>query len=397
MKRFTYIEYLKYQEYVKNIDYFKNNLKEDSNKYNYEKKSIYYKHDKMFREVLEDKKEVTSFINKALNLQNTKSQLREQEIEKYNRKFITSNFKYAEMDIVYRKKGENIFFLIEHQSTIDYSMPYRILMYSLEIMKSIIDEEQIKKKGYILPMIYPIVLYTGNKRWNVERYIEAKQAKIPGCEPVRFYEYNVIDINQYSDDELLKDDMFLSKLMLLEKANTSKRILENLNKIIKEDLTEKNKIFLRRIISYIFITEIGKKESQKLLRELKNEKGGYSMIEELLRKGIREEIEKIKKVAKKEAEEIGKKQGMEKGKKEGVEIGKKEGVEIGKKEGVEIGKKEGVEIGKKEGMKIAQNELKKQWITKMITSNINEQEILKITEISAEELQKIKNEISEKT
>ena len=66
--------------------------------------------------------------------------------------------------MVYRKKGEDIFFLIEHQSTIDYSMPYRILMYCLEILKRAIDITKIGKSYYKIPMVYPIVIYTGKRK-----------------------------------------------------------------------------------------------------------------------------------------------------------------------------------------------------------------------------------------
>ncbi len=335
-----------------------------------------------------------------MKLENKEEALKEQDIEKYSGKFITNNFKYTETDVIYRKKGEDIFFLIEHQSTIDYSMPYRILMYSLEIMKSVIDERLLKKKAYRLPMVYPIIIYTGNKRWNVERYIESKQHKIPGCEPVRFYEYNVVDIHEYSETQLLQDEMFLSKIMLLEKAKTSQEIIENMRKIMKKKLTHKNITFLKRMIRYIFNQQIGEKESQKLLEELQIKKGGKDMLEELLRKGIEEEIERIKKQeiekARKEAFEIVKKEVFEKARKEAFEIVKKEVFEKARKERFEIAKKEGIEQGKKEGIQIVQQELKRQWIIKMIKSNMKEQDILKITEISQEELEKIKSKIKEK-
>ena len=306
IKKFTYIEYLKYQEYISNIDYFEQVLKEDSTIYQYNKSTVYHRHDKIVREILEDKKEVVSFINKALKLENKREALRENDIEKYVGKFITHTFQYAETDVVYRKKDQDIFFLIEHQSTIDYSMPYRILMYSLEIMKSMIDEKQLKKKSYKLPMIYPIILYTGDKKWNVEKYIETRQQKIPGCEPARFYEYNIIDINEYSENELLKDEMFLSKIMLLEKSTTSQQMIENLRKIMKGNLTEKNIRFLKRILYYVWDKEIGEKETQNLLKELKIKRGGKDMLEELLRKGLQEEAEKILKKEREKAIEVGK-------------------------------------------------------------------------------------------
>lgn len=68
-----------------------------------------------------------------------------------------------ESDIIYKKKDEDIFFLIEYQSKIDYSMPYRILKYNISIMESAIDKKKIKTKEYKIPAIYTFVLYTGQR------------------------------------------------------------------------------------------------------------------------------------------------------------------------------------------------------------------------------------------
>ena len=121
MKVFTYAEFLEYRQYAR----------EEGEEYYYEENTIYHRHDKIFREVLEDKREVASLINKVLKLGNKKEALQEDDLERCNGKFVSNSFNYAEADMVYRKKGEDIFFLIEHQSTIDYSMPNRILMYCL--------------------------------------------------------------------------------------------------------------------------------------------------------------------------------------------------------------------------------------------------------------------------
>lgn len=50
----------------------------------------------------------------------------ENEIEKYTSSYITEELKNSESDVVYKLKNENVFFLIEHQPRIDYSMPYRM-------------------------------------------------------------------------------------------------------------------------------------------------------------------------------------------------------------------------------------------------------------------------------
>lgn len=80
-----------------------------NNKYTNTK--VLYPHDKMFKDVLDDKKEVVEFLNEILKLENTPNELHVEEIEKYNRKFITYDFSNMEADVIYRIKNRNIFFL----------------------------------------------------------------------------------------------------------------------------------------------------------------------------------------------------------------------------------------------------------------------------------------------
>lgn len=65
-------------------------------------------------------------------------------------------------------KNRNIFFIIENQSTIDYSMPYRMMQYAIEIMRLIINEKENKNKNYKYPLIIPIIIYTGEREWDAK-------------------------------------------------------------------------------------------------------------------------------------------------------------------------------------------------------------------------------------
>ena len=78
------------------------------------------------------------FINKTLNLSGEKA-IKEEQLEKYTNRFITTNLYDKESDVIYKIKERNIFILIEHQTQIDYKMPIRMLEYSLGIIKSAID------------------------------------------------------------------------------------------------------------------------------------------------------------------------------------------------------------------------------------------------------------------
>ena len=155
MLKITYKEYLKYEETNSS-----NRVKEnEENIYNFNNE-----HDKVFREVLSIKEEALYLINKALK---PKKEIKE-EIELYTSKFVTSKYEYRESDIIYKVKNKNIFFIIEHQSTVDYSMVYRMLEYSVEIMRQIIEGKENKRKVYKYPLIIPIVIYTGDKNWNAK-------------------------------------------------------------------------------------------------------------------------------------------------------------------------------------------------------------------------------------
>ena len=105
-----------------------NILKEDSETYNLNT-HLNKKHDKLFKEILSDKKEAVKFINHYLNLC-----LVESDIEKYEKEFRTNGFYNIEADIVYKLKEKNVFILIEHQSSVDLKMAYRVLCYNNAII-----------------------------------------------------------------------------------------------------------------------------------------------------------------------------------------------------------------------------------------------------------------------
>ena len=93
--------------------------------------------------ILEDKTQVAELINRCLKL---KDKIKSKNLEIYNSSFIDQKFSNQECDIVYKKKGQQIFFLIEHQSKVDYSMPKRILKYQIAIMEMSMKNKKITQK-----------------------------------------------------------------------------------------------------------------------------------------------------------------------------------------------------------------------------------------------------------
>lgn len=103
-----------------------------------------------------------------------------EDIELYNNRFVSKSFYNKETDVIYKMKEREIYFLIEHQSTVDYNMPKRILQYKVEIISQSTREERINSKKYKIPLVEAIVIYTGKRKWDVEEEIEKVQEKLEG-------------------------------------------------------------------------------------------------------------------------------------------------------------------------------------------------------------------------
>lgn len=229
--------------------------------------------------MLDNKSDTVKFINKVL-----KTKLKEDDIEKYNSSFVNKIFQNQEADIVYKIKNKNIFFLIEQQTKIDYSMPYRILEYQLEIIKSAIDIEKLKNKSYKIPQVYPIVLYTGKRKWNAKKFLEDCQEKLEGIN-MKISNYYIVDVNDFTEEELLNEDTLISKVMLLEKAKNSEEIEYFLKKIIpKIKNKDKDKEVINRIISIILSAKLDKNKIDELIKELKGDDEKMLAVMEMLEK-----------------------------------------------------------------------------------------------------------------
>lgn len=309
MEIFTYKDYLKYQKFLKEKvnPKIENELHEDNEIYNISNKAVNNEHDKIFRRILDDKKEVAKFINKTLKL---RVPILEEQLEKYNSSFVTIELKNQESDIIYKLKGQDIFFLIEHQTKADYAMPLRILDYEDEIIKSAIDKNRLGKKDYKFPKVISIVLYTGKTKWNVKKYIQEVQEELKGYKGLEFAKYNVVDVNDYTKEELLQEESFLSKAMLIEKARYTNTLAIDLEKIVQE-LNMKDKVYtkeqkelLATIIELTLKRKLETEEIDKLIKKLEGGNGEMLAVLEMIDK----ENKRIFREGKKEGKEEGMKE-----------------------------------------------------------------------------------------
>ena len=165
---------------------------------------------------------------------------------------------------------------------------------------------------------------------------------LKGAEKVKLGEYYVIDVNDYSNEELENDELFLSKVLLLEKLKREEEIIQVLDRIIHMEKDSKNQEILKRVIAFILKGKISDKNIEKLVKKLEREE--LDMVIEVLQK----ENERQRKI------------------------------------GIREGKEQGIKQGIREGIKQATLKIAK----KMLQSGIKLEEIEKVTGLTKEEIER---------
>ena len=290
MTIFTIEDYIKYTRMFPEVK----GVMEESEVYELETTHQY--HDKIFKDILDNKKEFINFMEQYVNFPKG-SILKEENIEKYNRKFITLNFKTKESDIIYKIKDKNIFILIEHQSTIDYQMPERIVEYCLELIRS------ARAKNYTsYPLICPIVLYTGNKKWDAPLTISEKQESGYGFKKLNYPKYNLIDINNYTKEELIEQKNGISKIILFEKIKTKEEIEETIKKLIQKKMTEDERKAIKRIFEYSNLVKklLNQEELEKCKKIIEGGKGTMENFEKFIVELLENKIREVRRIRKAE-------------------------------------------------------------------------------------------------
>lgn len=264
------MEYLKNKGNVKlkekDITYQLTKTKEDF--YNKERvREVDKKHDKMFRNVLSRKKEMANFLNQFLNL---KEKIEKEQIIQCHTDFVTRQYQNRQSDIIYGLKNKPIYFLVEHQSTVKQDMLLRIWEYVGEIMrKESIEQKTYLRKDKVYPVVVPIIIYTGVQKWNLPTSLAQNQYQ---SNPYKKYqinlEYNLINVQDYSFEELLEKNSLLASIMIIEKCKTKEEINLEMNKMIERIKEPKDKEALAEIVTNIIAPIVGEEETKKMLEKI---------------------------------------------------------------------------------------------------------------------------------
>ena len=316
---------------------------------------IKHPHDKAIKNILSNKQEAAILINEVLELKE-REEIKPEQIAEYKTDFITKDYFNREIDIIYKDLTQkNVFYLIEHQSKVDYRMPMRLIEYYNEVMKNTYKNREPNKK-YEIPVVIPIVVYSGEGKWNAKTSLRKEVLPIRGILPLDLGSYKVFDVNNYTDDELIAKPGILTKVLSLENTKNIEEIEEKTNKIAECKLNEKERSYLNQYIIYFIGNKYGENEKDKILNKInKNVEEEKSMLSDVL-----DQIE-----ARGEAR--------------------------GKARGEKIGEARGEKIGIIKGEKKSRSAI----VLNMLKNNYSDKEIKKIIEITDSELKDIKNHVND--
>ena len=195
------------------------------------------KHDKIFKEIFQDKQELVQFLFMYIGIK-TKIE----ELELYNTNFITTNHNYRNADIVYKEKNREIYYLIEQQTYVESEMVRKVLDYSTGILG--LPENQ----GKCIEIV-PIVLYTGTRKWTAKRkYTECQKVKTQEGRKLEM-EYILVDIKDYNIEQLIKEKTKISIAIIFEKCKNSEEVITYAKELIEKRIQIE---YLGKILKYLY-------------------------------------------------------------------------------------------------------------------------------------------------
>jgi len=205
-------------------------------------------------------------------------------------------------------RGEMPFFLvslIEHKTHVDYNVCMQIFRYMVYIWDAYEKEEEqkqagiSKRAGFKYPVILPIVYYEGAENWTVPRDFKSRlqQGEAFG-KYVPDFEYYLVPLKDYSNEELLEKADEISLVMLINKLQSAEDVEkfrrispQKLEEILKETPKHLLDIIGNVLLAFLLKENVPVEEAQDLVGKVREKKMGM-LFENMEKMDIQEERRK---------------------------------------------------------------------------------------------------------
>jgi predicted transposase/invertase (TIGR01784 family) len=236
-----------------------------------------------YKEEFANKKQFLHFLKKYVKADWAMT-LREEDIELCDREFLLEDFQKRHADLVHRihLQGEEFYIdlIMELQSQVDFTMPFRFLTLMFALMMKIFQatpEKIRQRKDFRLPAVIPVLFYNGKDPWSAERefrkYVRGHEkfgTNVPN------FEYFVIDLNEIAKDYILKDNFIIDYILALDKNRKDTSVVDILSTIIDwmKDLSSSETVGFIKWVEHVLIPAMTEQHRELALQKLQEMKGG---------------------------------------------------------------------------------------------------------------------------
>lgn len=250
--------------------------------------------------------------------------LDEDSLRRSNTSFILQDFRKKEADIIYEATLNNgrqkvvFYVLLELQSRVDYRMPYRLLLYIVEILRYYYNNANVKerkRKRFMFPAVVPIVFFSGANKWTAPTNLrEIFDGYENFGDSLLNFSYALVDAKGYTDESVKGFQSRLLRIMMMFENSKNVSELIDVIKKYENDIKQLDDEEIRIITSAISILSsiYGDAEAKKLseaLNTAKTERKVSGMLSNLL-------------ANEKKRERLLIKQGVKQGIEQGIELEK---------------------------------------------------------------------------
>jgi len=284
------------------------------------------KHDEGYKGILSNSDTFSRFMKKYFPEESWTANISADDMERIDKSFITREYGHIDSDLIYKLKinGAEVYFyvLIELQSEVDFTMPFRLLRYMVELLNDIFkntDENIRESKDFRLPAIVPVVLYNDEGRWTAARtYREYTEDYEIFGDSIIDFRYLLFDLNRTTEEaitpaESLLDVVFLTEKLRLDKKLSINALISLLDKWIS-NLPKNDQKILINWVRYVFL-------KGKILPEA--EKNFENFLQKGEEAGMKFGLEIWADEMKEEWRSEGMREGMREGRSEGMREGRK--------------------------------------------------------------------------
>ena len=223
--------------------------------------------DDVFQRLLDDEQLFLRFLRRFLRDQMPEAidvdSLTPDDIHQEKTTFLPPEVSRLQTDVLYRiRRGSAevyVYILIEHQSSVNYLMPFRLLSYMVQFWRSLVEKagREAEKEGFRLPPVLPVVYYEGQDRWTVStRFADKIRDASDFGKHVPDFEYHLISLRDKSSEELLTVQDALGTLCYLSnpmRAEELDEAAERLLRILASFTPEERDLVERHLHGYLKI------------------------------------------------------------------------------------------------------------------------------------------------